>query len=141
MSRAGVYSSIGDEYQDLVAAYWVTRMLSEPDILKIEIDVTSLSTSGVPFSVDDVVIFYSGEDCDSALSAAEILLEKVFDADLDIRINDKFAALLTFLFREAEEREEADCGKMLQRVIALQDSLLKKGVSHIEAWLQEAERP
>jgi hypothetical protein len=48
---------------------------------------------------------------------------------------------LTSLFREAEEREESDNGEMLQRVLILQDSLIKKGVNNIESWLQDAERP
>ena len=56
MSRAGVNSSIGDEYQDLVAAHWMVSMLSEPEILEIEIDATSLSPAGCPYSVDDIVI-------------------------------------------------------------------------------------
>lgn len=56
MSRAGVNSSIGDEYQELVATYWATNMLSDADITKIEIDATSLSPSGYPFFIDDIVI-------------------------------------------------------------------------------------
>ena len=81
------------------------------------------------------------EESDLALFAAETLLEKVMDTDLDIRANEKFTNLLTCLFREAEEREETDGGNMLQRVIVLQNSLLEKGVSNIENWLREAERP
>lgn len=81
------------------------------------------------------------EDVDIALSAAEMLVERAMDGDLEIRISKNFTTLLTFLFREAEEREETDNGKMLQRVIVLQDSLLERGVRDIENWLQEAERP
>lgn len=38
-----------------------------------------------------------------------------------------FMQLLTSLFREAEEREEADSTAMLKRVVTLQDVLLGLG--------------
>jgi hypothetical protein len=44
------------------------------------------------------------------------------------------------LFKEAEEREESDDGDMLQRVVKIQDMLLKLGVDGIDSWLQAAER-
>lgn len=49
--------------------------------------------------------------------------------------------LLTRLFGEAEEYEESDNGDMLEKVIAIQDSLLKIGVNGVYEWLEAAERP
>ena len=49
-------------------------------------------------------------------------------------------ALLTLLFRYAEEIEESDNGEFLKRVIALQDMFFIKGAK-LESWLQDAERP
>jgi len=49
--------------------------------------------------------------------------------------------LMTRLFAEAEEREEADHGEMLQRVVSLQDVLLSIGVDGVNDWLKAAERP
>jgi len=49
--------------------------------------------------------------------------------------------LMTRLFAEAEEREESDHGKMLRRVVSLQDTLLSLGLDSINAWLRAAERP
>jgi hypothetical protein len=53
---------------------------------------------------------------------------------------NQLAQLLTRLFAEAEEREESDQGAMLNRVVAVQDSLLSLGVSSINDWLKVAER-
>ena len=49
--------------------------------------------------------------------------------------------LLTRLFAQAEEQEESDQGAMLQRVVAIQDTLLSLGVSGVNDWLKAAERP
>jgi hypothetical protein len=49
--------------------------------------------------------------------------------------------LMTRLFAEAEEREESDCGAMLQRVVGIQDTLLSLGVNGVVDWLKAAERP
>jgi len=48
---------------------------------------------------------------------------------------------MTRLFAEAEEREESDGGSMLQRVVAVQDTLLSLGVNGVVDWLKAAERP
>ena len=40
---------------------------------------------------------------------------------------------------EAEEREDADDGKMLKRVVALQDLILAAGVDGINQWLRKIE--
>lgn len=52
-----------------------------------------------------------------------------------------FTQLLTRLFAEAEEWEEADGGVMLRRVVSMQDELLSRGVSGVSEWLAAAERP
>jgi hypothetical protein len=49
--------------------------------------------------------------------------------------------MMTRLFAEAEEREEADNGAMLSRVLSIQDTLLALGVASINDWLKAAERP
>lgn len=48
--------------------------------------------------------------------------------------------LLTRLFAQAEEQEEADDGRMLQRVVVVQDTLLALGVRGVNDWLKAAER-
>jgi len=52
-----------------------------------------------------------------------------------------FTQLLTYLFGEAEEKEDTDGGKMLRRVVAVQDDLLALGVTAVNDWLKAAERP
>lgn len=54
---------------------------------------------------------------------------------------NNFTQLLALLFKDAEEREQTDNGKMLLRVIELQDFFLSKGVSQMKDWLKDAERP
>ena len=55
---------------------------------------------------------------------------------------DNFTQLLTRLFAQAEELEESDGGSMLQRVVALQDTLVTLGMQHgIDDWLKAIERP
>ncbi len=77
-----------------------------------------------------------------ALTVAEIYLSYANKASLYIYDSDNnFLQLITRLFAEAEECEETDNGEMLQRVVALQDSLLAQGVSGIDKWLKAAERP
>lgn len=49
--------------------------------------------------------------------------------------------LLTRLFAQAEEQEESDRGAMLERVVAVQDTLLALGVNGVNDWLKAVERP
>ena len=58
MSKAGVLSSVGDEYQSLVATMWAIEMLSNSEIDKIEVDATSHIAHGIPFLVDDIVVSF-----------------------------------------------------------------------------------
>lgn len=82
----------------------------------------------------------SERDCDAALCATELYIEqrkvRITTAD-----SQTLVKLLTVLFREAEEKEEQDNGEMLRRVLNLQDSMLRKGISAMDDWLKEAERP
>lgn len=54
--------------------------------------------------------------------------------------NNNLMQLLTRLFAQAEEQEESDDGNMLQRVVALQDTMLALGVDEVNSWLEAAER-
>jgi hypothetical protein len=58
MSKSGVVSSIGDDYQNLIAASWAAALFADSEILDIEVEATSLSSAKCPYSVDDVVIRY-----------------------------------------------------------------------------------
>ncbi len=82
------------------------------------------------------------QDPAHALAATEIYLtyaghskHRLYDH------RDNLTQLMTRLFTEAEEREESDRGSMLQRVVAIQDTLLSLGVQGIADWLKAAERP
>jgi len=76
------------------------------------------------------------------LDVIEIYLNYVAKLGLDLYdYHNNYTQLITRLFAEAEECEEIDSGKMLQRVVSLQDSLLARGVNNIDDWLKEAERP
>lgn len=50
-------------------------------------------------------------------------------------------SILSSLLQEAEEREQSDSGAFLNRVIAVQDALLKIGAHGFDQWLKDAERP
>jgi hypothetical protein len=76
-----------------------------------------------------------------ALAAAEIALGRGPATAVRIWDPDLFPTLLTKLFREAEDREQADGGALLKRVIAFQDLLLKANSYRIDDWLRDAERP
>ena len=49
MSKAGIYSNRGDNYQTMIAFDWALTVLSDPDFQWLEIDSTK-------YLVDDVVI-------------------------------------------------------------------------------------
>lgn len=53
---------------------------------------------------------------------------------------NRIVHLMTRLFAEAEEREDTDNGKMLFRVVKLQDLLLAMGVESMNEWLKASER-
>lgn len=80
-------------------------------------------------------------DPDFALGVAEIYLNHIkHTKQLCYDYDDQFVKLLTRLFSESEEREDADQGAMLNRVVSMQDSLLSLGVRSINDWLKMAER-
>lgn len=77
-----------------------------------------------------------------ALAATEIYLQyinrsKPYFYDYE----DNLTQLMTRLFAESEEQEESDAGAMLQRVVAVQDTLLSLGLNGVADWLKAAERP
>ncbi|WP_199770317.1 hypothetical protein [Dickeya zeae] len=79
---------------------------------------------------------------DQALRSAEIYLEYIRHSKQYLYdYNNSLTQLMTRLFAEAEEREESDCGTMLQRVVGIQDILLSLGVDGVANWLKAAERP
>jgi hypothetical protein len=81
-------------------------------------------------------------DPEEAIAAIEIYLSYIKKCKpylYDYKNN--LTQLMTRLFQEAEEREESDQGKMLQRVVSIQNTLLSLGLDSINAWLKSAERP
>jgi hypothetical protein len=84
----------------------------------------------------------SARDPMSALESTEAYLDYVRRASLYLYDHENnLTQLLTRLFAQAEEQEESDAGAMLQRVVAVQDTLLALGVSGVNDWLKDAERP
>lgn len=61
MSKAGINSNIGDEYQVHVAAYWAMKMLADENIEKLECEAL-LDEKGEPILVDDIVVRYANGD-------------------------------------------------------------------------------
>lgn len=81
-------------------------------------------------------------DPELALAATEIYLKYLSPHERHLYdLNNNLTQLITRLFAEAEETEEADAGTMLQRVVVIQDLLLSLGVDGIVDWLKAAERP
>lgn len=81
-------------------------------------------------------------DPEQALDATEIYLAYVSHSKPYLYDHENsLTQLMTHLFAEAEEREESDCGAMLQRVVVIQDTLLSLGVNGVVDWLKAAERP
>jgi len=78
---------------------------------------------------------------DESLAAAERFAQFMRGGNHPVYDCGPLSQLLTRLFREAEEREESDDGRMLCRVIALQDAFLAIGVNGLQDWLRDAERP
>ena len=70
------------------------------------------------------------------------IIESLFEHALQFDTWDgaPYARMLTALFREAEERELADGGQFLARVVVVQDALLKLDVASLDGWLKAAER-
>lgn len=81
-------------------------------------------------------------DPEHALDATEIYLTYVSHSKPYLYDHENnITQLMTRLFAEAEEREESDCGFMLQRVVVVQDRLLSMGLNGVVDWLKAAERP
>jgi hypothetical protein len=81
-------------------------------------------------------------DPEQALAVTEIYLAYVSHSKPHLYDHENnLTQLMTRLFAEAEEREESDCGAMLQRVVVVQDALLSLGLNGVVDWLKAAERP
>jgi hypothetical protein len=94
-----------------------------------------------PFGFGEWLNATSQRTPEMALAATEIYLAYVRPANPYFYDHDnQLAQLVTRLFAEAEEREEADHGAMLKRVVSVQDLLLSIGVNSINDWLKAAER-
>ena len=59
MSIAARRSHRGDEYQLAVAVHWLIRLLSDPDIVSVQVDAISLPGSTDTVDVDDIVVTYN----------------------------------------------------------------------------------
>jgi len=80
-------------------------------------------------------------DPPAAISATERYLAFVGHHNrLDSDRGKNLGQLLTRLFAQAEEQEEADGGQMLHQVVHVQDTMLALGVGGVSDWLQAAER-
>jgi hypothetical protein len=94
------------------------------------------------FGINEWLNSISQRDPEHALSLVEIYLTYIIQTkEFFYYHGDHLVQLITRLFAEAEEREEADNGKMLNRVVAVQDLMLSLGVNSMDEWLKEAERP
>ena len=85
---------------------------------------------------------HAERDPEYALKIAEMYSGYEKNKQYDIYDHENnFTQLLTLLFKYAEDLEQTDNGKMLLRVVELQDFFLSKGVSQMKEWLKDAERP
>lgn len=94
------------------------------------------------FGIDQWLNVMAQEEPLYALDACTLYLDFASHAKINLHdYYDRLTQMLTALFRYAEECEESDEGRMLARVIGIQDQLLRLGVNNVNKWLQEAERP
>ena len=93
------------------------------------------------YGIEDWLGALAEREPDLALDAATSLAEAARSGTVALYDPDPVARLLTTLFREAEEREEADSGQMLRRVIQVQDVFLAGPLDSLSQWLRDAERP
>ncbi|MDP1772016.1 MAG: ATP-binding protein [Methylobacter sp.] len=94
MSLAGVRSNRGDGYQTLVAFDWALSILADDNYQWLEVDSTSLDASGIPISVDDVVI---GRLDDSIICCQCKKNQKDFQAWSVADLGDELAKAARFL--------------------------------------------
>lgn len=100
------------------------------------------STQRDVYGFDEWLNATSVRDPISALESTEIYLNYIRRVSPYLYDHENnLTQLLTRLFAQAEEQEESDGGAMLQRVVAVQDTLLALGVNGVNEWLKDAERP
>lgn len=93
------------------------------------------------YGIDAWLNATSLQDPTYALEATEIYIHFVRKTKSYIYDHENnLTQLLTRLFTQAEEQEEADGGSMLQRVVGIQDDLMALGVNGVEDWLKAVER-
>ena len=80
------------------------------------------------------------DSTEETLVALEALFASPVSASFD-RWELRDMSILNHLFGEAEDREQADGGAFLARVIAVQDALLRNDTHGFDQWLKDAERP
>ncbi len=61
MSRAGKFSSRGDEYQLQIGLHWLINLLSDQSIDFIQIELTGIPDLEIPITVDDVIVFFKNK--------------------------------------------------------------------------------
>jgi len=106
------------------------------------LEIEPESARGDIYGFDAWLNATSLQDPVTALEATEIYLRFVQRTKPYVYDHENnLTQLLTRLFAQAEEEEELDCGSMLQRVVAIQDTLLALGVNGVNEWLKIAERP
>lgn len=106
------------------------------------LEVETESTQREVYGFDAWLNATSIRDPMSALEATDIYLNYVRRVKPFLYDHkNNLTQLLTRLFAQAEEQEESDGAAMLQRVVAVQDTLLALGVNGVNDWLKVAERP
>lgn len=94
------------------------------------------------FRFDGWLNTISIHDPEKALEVVEIYLSYIEHTKSNLYdYKNNLTQLMTRLFAEAEEREEADSGLFLRRTVSIQDRLLTLGVNSINEWIKAAERP
>ncbi|MCI5210214.1 MAG: hypothetical protein D3910_15800, partial [Candidatus Electrothrix sp. ATG2] len=59
MSRAGVKSDQGDDYQRFIALHWMIRLISDEEIEYVQAQSTGLPDVDEKITVDDIVVHYN----------------------------------------------------------------------------------
>lgn len=91
------------------------------------------------YGLEDWLASMASMDPECGLSATELMIGTLDPKDHDLLGSDSYLVLLTLLFREAEESELSDGGVFLNRVIAVQDFFLLRGLHKLDDWLRSAE--
>lgn len=141
--KAGIASVVAKEIESLFQKD-EPFMLIPSDIIDLYFSIIEQYQSDEnrsPYGFDNWLNAASQHRPDETLIAAERFSSFIGQTKYRLYDHGSISQLLTRLFREAEEREEADDGAMLRRVITLQDGFLAIEGSSLHNWLRDAERP